>query len=110
MVPYLIESMKLTNLKILLGPALYLGSWGGGWMSQLQGCVGKLAPLLVCHVAAWAKGRYPPLTLSPQHLLQVKELTTPLTSCSTQEGCPCTLHGHHSRADPVYLVSSALRT
>lgn len=40
----------------------------------------------------------------PRHLLQARELTLPLISCSTRESGPSTSSEKHSRADPVDRV------
>lgn len=71
MVPYLIESMKLTNLKILLGPALYLGSSGegggrGGGMDEPAPRVcGKAGPITCLSCGSMGKGEIPPLDPFP---------------------------------------------
>lgn len=103
MVPCLIESMKLPNSKILVGPASCLGGsveptlLAGMWVSYPQECEpGKADPITSLSHGSMSKGEMPPLTLQ-----QMRELTLPLPSCSTQEGWPCTSPGQHNKIDCI---------
>lgn len=68
-----------------LGPAPQLGSiaelswpcwWRYGWASSKVVSMEEWSTVLICHVAAWARERWPPLML--RCLQQVGELTFPL--------------------------------
>ena len=54
---------------------------------------------LICGMMVGTTERCPPPC--PYYLSQARELTLPLTSCSTKESRPCTLSGQHSRVAPV---------